>query len=134
MKQKEFLLIVLLYIIVAIAAFFCYKKLFPENGNNGNDGNGSGNDTPGSQNEVIKVGDKVQCVGSIALRKSAKIDNGFIDNIVASDAKGYLGEVLAKSTDEDGNIWCKIKLETPVYEWLMEYTEVYALESEITKK
>lgn len=133
MKQKEFLLIALLYIIVAITAFFCYKKMFGDDGGNQDGNTDPGKDTPGTNNEVIKVGTRVQCVGKVALRSSAEIDDGLIDNIIKKDAKGSLGEVVGKSTDAEGNVWCKIKLDDPVYEWLISHDEVYVLEADITK-
>ena len=136
MKTKEILLIVLLYVIVGVATFFCYKKMFGrgQNGENpsGNNQNNKDNQHGMGLNEILKVGDQVQCVGNIALRSSAEINDGLIDNIVKKDARGKLGTVVER-IEKDGTVWCRVELFEPVWEWLFEYTEVYALESEITK-
>ena len=140
MKAKEILLIVLLYVIVGVATFFCYKKMFGQGSSQGQNGeNPSDNNTKSGENqhgmglnEILKVGDKVQCIGNIALRSSAEFNDGLFDNIVKKDAKGQLGTVLEKIV-KDEIVWCKVELFEPVWEWLLEYTEVYVLESEITK-
>lgn len=135
MKTKELLLVILLYAIVAIATYFAYLHLFKKDNGNGDD---NGDDEPGTKhqtglNEIISVGDSVQCVGKATLRSSAQINDGLIDNIVKDDARGQLGKVLDRIVDSEGNVWCKVDLINPVSEWLITYDEVYVLENQITK-
>ena len=148
MKTKELLLVILLYVIVAIATYFAYLHLFKKDNGNGDDNVENFNpkviilDEPtvdlnelsvNGLNEIISVGDSVQCVGKATLRSSAQINDGLIDNIVKDDARGQLGKVLDRIVDSEGNVWCKVDLINPVSEWLITYDEVYVLENQITK-
>lgn len=133
MKTKELFLIALLYIVVLIAAVFCYKKLFGTNeAQKPNESNNTDVKDTQQSNEVLKVGDQVQCIGTIKLRTSAEIDDGIVDNVVKKDAQGYLGTIVSIEKQQKES-WCKVKLEEPVYEFLFPHEEIFVLESEITK-
>ena len=132
MKTKELFLILLLYIVVCIAALFCYKKLFDTNDTPTPNGNNQNVNSNQNTNEVLKVGDQVQCIGSINLRSSAEIDDGIVDNVVKKNAQGYLGTIVLIEKNQT-ETWCKVKLEEPVYEFLFPHEEIFVLESEITK-